>query len=172
MNPLDRPGITERLATASLSRNLTVIPDRRGDVDYIIALGAAQLREQGRFGSNLARVSMIRTRTALLRALESVRGLVAHLSTKRRWRLTEDEIRAVAKHALMHHVLPTCQACHGRAFEVQPGTQRLSGRACSACGGTGRRPVQRKHRTEIEHTIAHLETIEAITETAVANLLR
>lgn len=36
---------------------------------------------------------------------------------------------------------PACDHCHGRGYEVEEGTNRLSDRACWSCEGTGQKQV-------------------------------
>lgn len=168
---MSRPSPLERLSVAMSASDLTVDPDTRRDVDYVIALGIAESRNSAAAGP-LARLYLTSSRSALRRAFESVYGLVKKLNLKRGWRLTEDEQRVVSKQSLLHHVSPACSPCEGRGYEVQPGTPVLSARLCKSCRGSGRRPVQRKLHQEILQTIAVLETIDSITESAVAKLVR
>jgi len=168
---MTKPSPLERLSTAMSSSDLTVVPDRRTDVDYVVALGIAESRNNAAAGP-LARLYLTSSRTALRRAYESVGALVAKLNLKRRWKLTDDEARVVTKQALMHHVSPTCPACHGRGAEVHEGAPILSGRICKPCRGSGKRPVQKKHHDEIVQVITVLETIDQVTEDAVARLVR
>lgn len=166
----DRPSALERLYVAVSASDLTVDPDQRKDVDYIIALGIAESRNGP--GGGLARLYLANSKSSLRRAFESVYGLVKRLNLKRGWRLTDDEQRVVSKQSLMHHVSPACSPCHGRGYELQVGTPVLSTKICKSCRGSGRRPVQRKLQQEILQTIAVLENIDSVTESAVARLVR
>lgn len=168
---MSRPSPLERLGVAMSTSDLTVDPIHRTDADYVIALGIAESRNNAVAGP-LARLYMTSSKTSLRRAFESVYGLVKKLGAKRGWRLTEDEERVVSKQALMHHVSPACAPCHGRGYEVQPGTPVLSDRPCKACKGTGRRPIQKKLQPEIAQVVAVLENIDSITESAIARLVR
>lgn len=156
--------VLERLSSAMLSSDLRVDPDHRTDVDYIIAAGLA--------GGTSARLYLANSRTQLRRAIDTVATLTARLDMRRSWRLTDDEIRAVARLALLHHIEPACPVCHGRGYELQLGTPMLSDRVCKSCRGTGRRPIQRKLQSNIVQVIAALEQIDSVTESAIKRLLR
>ena len=160
----------ERLAVAMSSSDLT-LDDTRRDVDYIIAAGFSATRH-GPVASSLLRLHASTSMTDLKAASASVQGLVAKLNTRRGWGLTQAEIEAVAANALAHHVTPACLACGGHGYELVPGTPTLSATPCASCHGTGRRPVQKKLRDEIQQTIGVLENIDSVTQRAVARLVR
>lgn len=160
----------ERLAVAMSSKNLT-LDDTRRDVDYIIAAGISA-SWHGPVASSLLRLHASTSMTDLKVASASVQGLVAKLNTRRNWGLTPAQVEAVASKALAHHVTPACLACGGHGYELVPGTPTLSSVACASCHGTGRRPVQKKLRNEIQQTIGVLENIDSVTQAAVARLVR
>lgn len=161
---MSRPTIAERLRIARLTSNLRMDPNRRTDWDFIVASGIARRQ--------FANLHFDASRAELRQALESAAALCQKLSDKRRWRLTQDEIKSVAKHALVHHLAPACGACYGRGYEVQPGSPSLSARACGACKGTGRRPIQKRHRLEISQLISTIEAIDSHAEAAIARMVR
>ena len=162
----DRPSPLERLTTAMSTSDLTVDPARRLDADYIIGAAIAQTRSGAVTGL------LVNSRSSLRRALDSVHALVTKLNARRGWFLTDDEARVVTKQALMHHVAPACPACKGRGYEVAEGAPALSGRICRPCRGSGKRPVQRKMQKEIIQVVSVLETLDQLTEDAIARLLR
>lgn len=167
----DRPGALERLSVAVASTDLTFDPNHRNDLDYIAALGLATLRHSAA-ASPLMRLHLASSPAALKTAYRSVLALVKRMNAKKGWRLAGHSMHAVALQALSHHVNPVCPVCHGRKFELQEDAPVLSHKACKACHGTGRRPVQKKHRDAITQVIAALETIDSVTERAVARLVR
>lgn len=167
----ERPSVFERLSTAVSSSDLTMDPDHRTDVDFITALGIAGSRHSA-VASPMMRLHLSGTNTNLRAAFNSVLSLVKRLNAKKNWRLRPHSLNTVALQALSHHVAPTCPHCQGRKFELQEGSPVLSAKACTHCRGTGRRPVQKKHRDEIAHVIASLEQIDSVTERAVARLVR
>lgn len=167
----DRPSPLERLSSALNSSDLTFDADHRGDLDYVAALGIAASRH-GKVASPVMRVHYANSPGDLNSAFRAVVSLVKRFNAKRNWRLNAKSVQVVALHALSHHVDPVCQHCHGRKFELLEGSPTLSAKACRHCHGTGRRPVQKKHRDQIEHVIAALENIDSVTERAVARLVR
>lgn len=167
----DRPSPLERLSTAISSSDLTFDPNHRTDLDYIAAMGIAGLRHSAVAGP-MMRLHLASSPAALRTAYESVLGLVKRLNIKKNWRLAGHSMHAVALNALSHHVDPTCPHCQGRKFELLEGSPTLSTKICRHCHGTGRRPVQKKHRDHIEAVIASLEQIDSVTERAVARLVR
>lgn len=171
MKPEDRPSAFERLSTAVHTSDLTVDPDHRSDADYIIALGVAGSRHSA-VASPLMHLHLSGTNTNLKAAYNSVLALAKRLNAKKNWRLNGTALQAVALHSLSHHVVPICPHCHGRKFEVCDGAPTLSAEACKHCHGTGRRPIQKKHRDQIQQLIAVLESIDEVTERAVARLVR
>ena len=167
----DRPSIMERVSVASNSGNLTLARDRRGDADWILALGIAGLRNGGT-EAPLTRLHATASRVTLRTAVEKVERLVRRLNAKAGWKLAGSEVREVSEKALAHHIAPACQHCGGRRFELQENAPVLSGRACRHCHGTGRRPIQKKLREQIATVISALEEIDSRTESAVARLVR
>lgn len=167
----ERPSAFERLSVAIGSSDLTADPVHRGDLDYIVALGFASARHSAVAGP-LMRLHLASSPGALKVAFQSVLGLVKRMNAKKNWRLNTRSIQVVALQALSHHVNPVCPHCHGRKFELMEGAPALSAKACKACHGTGKRPVQKKHRDYINQVITALEQIDDVTERAVARLVR
>lgn len=167
----DRPSVIERLTTALNSSDLSFDVNHRGDLDYLVAAGIAASRH-GSVALPLLHVHYAGRPSDLNAAFRAVVGLVRRFNAKKHWRLAGHSIQTVALHALSHHVDPACPHCHGRKFEVQSDAPVLSTKMCRHCHGTGRRPVQKKHRDQITHVIAALESIDSITERAVARLVR
>ncbi len=167
----DRPSALERLSTAVTSSDLTLDANHRGDLDYVTALGIASLRHSAA-ASPLMRLHLSSSPATLKTAYKSVLALVKRMNAKKNWRLAGHSMHVVALQALSHHVSPACPVCQGRKFELQDGAPVLSTKMCKACHGTGRRPVQKKHREAITEVIAALEVIDSVTERAVARLVR
>jgi hypothetical protein len=167
----ERPSAFERLSVAVGSSDLTMDTIHRGDLDFIVALGIASARN-GAVAGSLMRLHLASTPAALKTAYASVLNLVKKFNAKRNWRLAGRSMQVVALQALAHHIVPVCQHCHGRKFELIEGAPALSAKVCKHCAGTGRRPIQKKHREQIIAVIAALEQIDALTERAVARLVR
>lgn len=167
----DKPSALERLSTAISTSDLTVDLIHRCDADYILALAYASHRH-GAVASPLMRLHLSGTHTNLKSAYNSVLGLVKRLNMKKNWRLHRRAIEVVAVQALSHHVAPVCPHCSGRKFEMAAGAPVLSTKVCKHCGGTGRRPIQKKYRDQIAGVITSLEQIDSLTQHAVARLVR
>lgn len=167
----DRPSVYERLSVSMSSSDLSVDFNHRTDIDYIISLGIASSRN-GAVAGSLMRLHLASTPAAMKTAYASVLALVKKFNSKKSWRLSGRSMQVVALQALAHHIVPVCQHCHGRKFELIEGAPALSAKACRHCHGTGRRPIQKKHRECIEMVIAALEQIDSVTERAVARLVR
>ena len=167
----ERPSVLERLSTAMGSSDLSMDMIHRGDLDFIVALGIASSRHSAVAGP-MMRLHLASTPAALRGAFQSVLGMVKRMNAKKNWRLNTRSLQVVALNALSHHINPICPACHGRKYELIEGAPALSATACKVCHGTGRRAVQKKHRDQINQVIAALETIDDITERAVARLVR
>lgn len=166
----DRPSILERIQRASESRNLAVVPDREGDADYLAALGMGSRPFAA--GSTLMRIHMAGRPADYRDARQAVIALTQRMSAQRNWNLADHNIVRVAELALAHHVFPTCPACAGRGYELQPGVARLSSRACQPCLGSGRRRVQRRWHDHIRDVMGELDNLDAIIGRAVARKLR
>jgi hypothetical protein len=163
--------VLERLGVAYGSSDLSFDSNHRNDLDFVVAAGIAASR-YGKAASPVMRVHYANSPADLNFAFRAVISMVRRFNAKRNWRLNGKSMQVVALHALSHHVDPICPHCHGRKFELIEGAPALSARACRHCHGTGRRPVQKKHREHIEAVISALEQIDAVTERAVARLVR
>lgn len=165
-----RPGVRERLMEAFSADDLSIDTRRRADADYLIALGLAG-RQPGRSAAML-RLQAGGDAGQLREAKRAVLALVWKLNTARNWRLSGANVQRVALASLAHHIDPTCPECEGRRFQNVPGTPHLSATPCARCGGTGIRPIQRKHSDHIRDVLERLRQIDAVTTGAVRKLLR
>lgn len=166
----DRPSRLERLATAVATSNLTLDLERRTPVDHVIALGMASRKSS--VTSDMLHLYLVGSPEAWHAAKSSVLSVVRELDAKRRWFLDERSIDKVATDSLLMHINPTCSHCKGRGYLTQPGTPSLSHKACPHCKGDGRRPLNKKLRTQIAATLSLLEHIDSMTEAAVSRILR
>ena len=168
-----RESLTEQewLHRAFHSSDLSLRPGKRGHADHLIALGLAG-RAAGGPAAALMRANPASTPTELRAALRSAMVLAKRVSAKRGWRLSGKTLLRVAEMALAHHIYPACLHCHGRGYETMPGAPALSDRACPHCGGSGRRPVQKRWRSEITELIAVFERIDSVAAAAVAKRMK
>jgi len=67
--------------------------------------------------------------------------LAQRLAFKDDWKLEDNQVKALAKAALKHWLIPVCPKCSGQRFEEIAGTHRLGKTPCKVCHGTGERPL-------------------------------
>lgn len=101
-------------------------------------------------------------------ARELLAALVARLNRLRRWGLHDRNERRVAEGALLMHLHPSCPHCHGRRYELTPGTDTVGERTCRPCGATGQRPYPKRFKDEIAAVLSILGLIQGLAERAVA----
>jgi len=168
----EKPSHLERLSLALYTNNLTMDVNRqRTDYDYVVALGIATGRN-GSVAAPLTHLHLHSTQSAYRQAHEAVVDLVKRVGSKKNWRLNAGNTKRVADLALAHHVAPACPVCSGRKWQSIPGTPSTSGAPCTACRGSGRRPVHRNLHDEITQIIAMLEKADDLTSRTIGRLLR
>ncbi len=163
--------VLEGLASAFVSSDLTVREDRRGDVDYIVALGAAGTRLRPG-ASSVVSLTLSGDKASAREALRATLAIVRHLNGKRGWKLDIKTMQAVTREALKHHIAPTCPVCQGRKFKLIEGSPALSASPCATCHGTGKRPLPLRHGRLIAEVVAILEDTGRVIEAAVRRRLR
>lgn len=183
---------TER---ASILERMTSAMAGSGDIEVMGALGAAQVASgrlnagdarqlAGVFGNGIGGMALVATVGRSLTALqartvqgtydtakEAMTALVQRLNVKRRWRLNERNEERVAESALLMHLHPSCPHCHGRRYELLPGTSTVGNRICRPCGGTGQRPYPKRFQEEVAATMNVLGLVQGLAERAVAKEL-
>ena len=162
--PEDRPNVTERYSSALNSSHLEVTPDKRGDVDMLIASGWAReslgtqlyrLRvefdsinqiELAAVGHSLTAKLMTLNKLQTLRPTMVQLGAFAQMTAARRGlQETEEAIHWIAGRCLDAWISPLCHHCGGRGFNGGMGAPRL---LCTHCSGTGKR------RPKLARTVA------------------
>ena len=147
----------EGLATALVSDDLTVKKDgRRGDVDYLIALGQVGQRLPAG-ASAMVNFTLTHDRESLHDALRFAIGKAKRLAQKQGWNKKPKELIAIAEKALRFHLSPACSACEGRGYKRVKGSPMLSGTPCPSCHGTGRQPYPLRNGKEIGLVVAELQ---------------
>lgn len=63
----------------------------------------------------------------------------------------------VAARVLGHMMMPVCQACEGREYDLIPGTKTKSERACKPCGGSGIKKLEMGKGLQREQFARHLQ---------------
>lgn len=142
----DIPRTTEEQYTcATQSSNLRCEPDKRTDLDVLIAagctpgiLGAALMRLHSEFDSSSEKQA--RTATDAILLMGKLKSLPRVLQALEDWARLRglDAPKRIAQAVVAHWLDARCQPCHGRGHEQIPGTPSL-GRACKSCKGTGKR---------------------------------
>lgn len=117
----------ERLAEAQWSRDLGEAEEGElGDVDIVRAMGAvAQVNDLG----------VILWRVRYGGATRELRSLAEKLVSLMDRHQRDSSVVATV---LEHWLGGICRACHGRGYEVVPGTPMLSDVICPSCHGTGK----------------------------------
>lgn len=137
--------IEESYTSATQSSNLRCDPDRRTDVDLLIAagctpgiLGGALMRLHSEFDSSSEKQA--RTATDAILLMGKLKSLPRVLEAIEAWAVLRglDAPKRLAQAVVAHWLDARCQPCHGRGHELIPGTPSL-GRQCKACKGTGKR---------------------------------
>jgi len=168
----ERRGALEGLASAFVSSDLTVKKEgKRGDVDYLIALGAAGTRLRPG-ASSMVNLFLSHDKSSLTEALHYTLAIDRHLANKRGWKLKHKELYGVAEKALRYHVAPACPTCEGRKFKKMENSPNLSATACPTCHGTGKRPFPIRHGREIAEVCYSLGDTTRVIEAAVRKRLR
>lgn len=142
----DTPRTTEEAyVSATQSSNLRCDPDKRTDLDVLIAagctpgiLGAALMRLHSEFDSSSEKQA--RTATDAILLMGKLKSLPRVLQALEDWARLRglDAPKRIAQAVVAHWLDARCQPCHGRGHEQIPGTPSL-GRKCKACNGTGKR---------------------------------
>ena len=142
----DIPRTTEEQYTsATQSSNLRCEPDKRTDLDVLIAagctpgiLGAALMRIHSEYDSSSEKQA--RTTTDAILLMGKLKSLPRVLQALEDWARLRglDAPNRLAQAVVAHWLDAQCKPCAGRGHEQIPGTPHL-GRTCKACKGTGKR---------------------------------
>lgn len=165
-------GPLEGLASAMVSSDLTCKKDgKRGDLDYLIALGWSGSRLNPGASSVLA-LHLSHDKASLYDALHYTLAVAKHLNTKRGWKMKPKDLKPLAEKALRYHVAPACPVCEGRKFRKVENSPALSATICQTCHGTGKRPFPIRNGREIAEVVYSLEDTSRVIESAVRRKLR
>lgn len=169
---IEARGALEGLASAFVSSDLTVKKEgKRGDVDYLIALGCAGSKMRPG-ASAMINLALSHDKASVSDALRYSIAVTRHLNQKRGWRLKMKELKFVAERALRYHIAPACPACEGRKFKKVDGSPSLSATPCPTCHGTGKRPYPLRNGREIAEVVYSLEDTNRVIESVVRKRLR
>lgn len=170
---MDEPrGALEGLSSAMVSKDLTVKKEgKRGDVDFIIALGATGVRLKPGATAMLS-LALTHSVSSAKEALSYVVTVARHLNLKRGWKIKARELIVISEKALKYHADPTCPKCNGTKFDKIPGAPSLSATPCRTCHGTGKRPYPIRNGRQIAEIVYSLEDTNRVIEKAVKKRLR
>ena len=164
--------IYERLSAATVSGDLSQCAERVADVDYLTAAGVAGSRYG--LGGAALRLDLTQDRNDLGPAILATMQLVGEIASKRGWSMHAQKRKRIAYAVLLHYLSPACPECKGRGMigvdRDKPGEYRP--RVCSACDGSGKRPIQRKHQREIREVLYIFERRKEIIEGTIRKLMR
>ncbi|MCH8180237.1 MAG: hypothetical protein IIA02_10705 [Proteobacteria bacterium] len=148
----DQITAAERYALATGSSNLTPNLGARCDADKLIA--AAWVSKDPRRAAAMAlyRMAVVGSTNGLQTIADTMDGWLNGKLQRKARPIPKVQRREMVVHVLRWWLRPTCGYCEGRAFELvgeerdddREGARTLSGRACKACHGTGKRPVERE----------------------------
>ena len=155
----------ERVVRALNSGRLAFRENVATDIDWLTALGMACARDPGR--SALVRLHYVADADSYDQALRLAVQIVRRVSMRQRWMMQQQEAIRIARISLAYHIAPVCPSCRGTGFELIAGTTHLSSHRCPKCQGSGRRPYPIKDGARIREIVAHLESMERVTEDAV-----
>lgn len=142
----DTPRTTEEAyVSATQSSNLRCEPDKRTDLDVLIAagctpgiLGSALMRLHSEYDSSSEKQA--RTATDAILLMGKLKSLPRVLEALEGWALLRglDAPGKLAQAVTAYYLDSKCTACEGRGHERVAGTPML-GRQCKVCRGTGKR---------------------------------
>lgn len=142
--------LKERIGTAQYSKDLGEHPaDELGDIDIIRACGMIGVHMP--LGVSLWRLKVSGDRREYPKAFEGLR----EMAEKR----FGSDMATVVISVLDHHLDNVCRTCHGRGYQVVPGTPVLSDDLCLACAGSGRRQLENAGKAALwlQEQVARLE---------------
>jgi hypothetical protein len=147
----NRPTAAERYAVSISSSDLGVNAGHC-DADKLIAAGWVASDPKRAAALALYRMSVAGNTQGLETVIDTMDGWLNGRMQRRGGRpMPKHQRREAVASVLRWWIRPTCAYCEGRCFELTPrdeatesGAGVLSGKACFACHGTGRRPVARE----------------------------
>lgn len=140
----------EKYARSTNTSNLSLVVQGRCDADALIAAGWVAKDPRRVAALALYRMAVTGDTNGLQPIADTMDGwLNGKLQRKGAKPMPKVQRREMVVHVLRWWLQPTCGYCEGRGFELvgdddAPGARALSDRACKACHGTGKRPVERE----------------------------
>lgn len=146
----DQITAAERYALATGTSDLSPNLGARCDIDKLIAAAWVAKDPKRTAAMALYRMAVTGSTCGLQTITDTMDGwLNGKLQRKGARPIPKVQRREMVVHVLRWWLRPTCGYCEGRGFELigdddQEGARTLSDRACKACHGTGKRPVERE----------------------------
>lgn len=132
----EKPTLEESYGRATTAGNLSQDSEHRAVVDLLTAAGMVGWRNS--LALALWRLQQRPDPHLVGETLLSLAKLLrkAHARDLLRWRgMNQAEAKHVAAITLAWWLSPTCEKCHGRGYQVIPGTPTLSDIPCPCCHG-------------------------------------
>lgn len=148
----DHVTAAERYAIATGSSDLTPRASGHCDADKLIAAGWAASDPKRAIALSLYRMAVTGNTQGLQGVVDAMDGWLNAATQRKGGRpIPKHQRRQACASILSWWLKPTCGYCEGRGFELVPsdnpegtGARVLSGTACQACHGTGKRPLERE----------------------------
>lgn len=157
----------DRLAPALVSDDLSSAVGRRGDADFVAALGVVSRKYP--MASPLVRMYLTHDREAAKEALRIAASMARKAAIRCRVPAKVAECWEIGRAALEYAVNKTCPRCHGTKFETISGSNCLSSVSCKGCGGDGRKTLPRRNRQVIAEVVGRIERLESNLDGLVAD---
>lgn len=141
----EKAGVTEQYTSAANTTNLTVVAEKRGAGDVLMAAGMVRQQPNKRLGMAVMRLlseiegaqrrhGTSRIDIALLAAkMRTLPEVIERLAT-----YVAEDAEKKARCSILWWLDSNCKRCTGRLFETIPGTPSLSAIACRDCKGLGK----------------------------------
>lgn len=140
-----RPTIAERYGSASETSDLRLRDDRRTDADVLLAAAYASRGDRrGMIALATYRMKLTGDRHGIAQVVEEAMGWLIGRGARSggKAKLGRPEARHISETVLRWWLDDVCRRCHGRRYELVPGTQIVSDNLCHTCHGTGKRPLE------------------------------
>jgi hypothetical protein len=111
-----------------------------------------------KLGSLLCRVKYAGDQFSLVPMLEAWRAIVSKKAKNRGWANVSDEVADIS---LWFWIDDVCQTCHGRKYQVIPGTPTLSAEQCPTCQATGKNKLQCDQEIK-EYVLDAIQSLETL----------
>jgi hypothetical protein len=149
--------VAEQYSRARHTKDLTLHQHHPCDADVLLASGMSGVKNK--FGHDVYRLSYAKQRQDYIavqaKLIDEINGITESRLISRK--LNRFESEQIVKAALFWYLNPVCEYCAGVCFVRRDDAPQLTTEECSACHGTGRKPlsavVPRKYVRVTSHLI-------------------